>query len=85
MCQKKPYCSREVDPCIQSLVKAINRLNNFKTLSSCCGHEVYPTTIIIKDKTGNITEFFSGIRLEPRKRNRFYKKDKSGFYFIPTI
>ncbi len=85
MCQKKHYCSREVDPCIQPIVKAINRLNGFRTLSSCCGHNIYPTTIIIKDKTGNITEFYSGIKLEYRKRNRFYKKDKSGFYFIPGL
>ena len=85
MCSKKPYCSREVDSCIQPIVKAINQLNGFRTLSSCCGHNIYPTTIIIKDKSGNITEFFSGSKLEYRKRNRFYKKDKFGIYFIPEL
>lgn len=85
MCQKKSYCSREVDPCIQPLVKAINQLNGFKTLSSCCGHKTYQTTIIIKDEEGTITEFFSGIKLEYRKRNRFYKRDENGFYFIPEL
>ena len=85
MCIKKHYCNREVDLCIQSLVKAINRLNGIKTLSSCCGHNIYPTTIIIKDKEGNITEFYSGIKLDLRKRNRFYKKDQSGVYFIPEL
>ncbi len=85
MCLKKAYCSREVDPCIQSLVKAINQLTGFKTVSSCCGHNIYPTTIVIKNKNGNITEFYSGNKLEYRKRNRFYKKDKYGFYFIPEL
>ncbi len=85
MCQKKHYCAREVDPCIQPLIQAINRLSQFKTLSSCCGHNIYPTTIVIKDKNGNITEFYSGIQLKYRKRNRFYKKDQSGVYFIPEL
>lgn len=85
MCLKKSYCAREVDPCLQVLVKAINQIYGFKTLSSCCGHDVYPMTIITKDTTGKVFEFFSGILLELPKRNRFYKRDKKGLYFIPKI
>ena len=60
-------------------------LSNFKTVACCCGHGKYNPTIIIKDKKGNIFEFFSRKKLDFKKRNRYYKKDINGFYYIPEI
>ena len=84
MCDKLPYCNPHFDKC---LILIINNLNNsdLKTLVSCCGHEKYKSTIVVKDKLGNIFEFYSGIRLSSKKRNRYYKKDKDGFYYIPEM
>ena len=56
-----------------------------KTLASCCGHGIYDPTIVVKDKTGNIFEYYSSKLLGPRKRNRYYKKDNNGFYYIPEV
>lgn len=86
MCPKKSYCPCVIDPCLESLIIAINRFHGVQTLASCCGHGVYPVTIIVKGYKDNIIiEFFSGTKLEYRKRNRFYKKDQNGYYFIPEV
>ena len=71
----------KVDNC---LAIAISNLNYYgiRTLSSCCGHNRYPMTIIIKTDLGNI-ELFSGLAIH-RKR-KFYKKDSKGYYFIPEV
>lgn len=37
-----------VDPCIASLVQALNDAG-FHTRASCCGHGLQPTNIILKD------------------------------------
>lgn len=37
-----------VDPCIQPLVQAINDAG-IRTLNSCCGHGVRPTSIVLED------------------------------------
>ena len=55
-----------------------------KTLASCCGHGKYPTTIVIKIGT-RILEFYSRKKLSIKKRNRYYKKDSEGYYFIPEL
>ena len=52
-----------------------------KTVGSCCGHDRYPATVVIKSKKGYFFELYSSAIL-PRKK-RFYVKDKDGFYFIP--
>lgn len=36
-------------------------------------------------RKGNIFEYYSRKLLGPRKRNRYYKKDKKGFYYIPEV
>ena len=81
MCNKLPYCNPRIDKCLISILNNINK-SNLKSLASCCGHGKYNTTIIVKDKLGNIFEFYSGIVLSFKKRNRYYKKDKKGFYYI---
>ena len=84
MCNKLAYCNPRFDKC---LIPTINNLNksDLKTLASCCGHRKYKTTIVVKDKAGKIFEFYSGIILGSKKRNRYYKKDNNGFYYIPEL
>ena len=36
-------------------------------------------------KKGNVFELFSRVKLEPKKRNRYYKKDTNGYYYIPEL
>lgn len=91
MCQKQHYCNRKIDDCIQKSVKEINndKFGRFKTLLSCCGHNKYSRTIIVKNKGSQcIFEWYTGIPLENfykngKIRKRFYRKDKEGYYFLP--
>ncbi len=85
MCVKLKYCNPRIDSCMEKIVKKLNILSNFKTLACCCGHGTYNPTIIIKDKKGSVFEFFSRKKLDFKKRNRYYKKDTNGFYYIPEV
>jgi hypothetical protein len=85
MCDKLPYLNPRRDKCLIDVIKKINEDKNLRTLASCCGHEKYPTTIVVKDKEGNIYEYYSMTKIEKKKRNRYYKSDKEGFYFIPEV
>ena len=70
-----------VDSCMRVM---LNYLQNFnRTLSCCCGHGVYPETVVIRTESGEILEYFSRTKI-PRQK-RFYKKDKDGFYYIPEV
>lgn len=85
MCDKLPYCNPRIDDCMKEPIKRINKLPHTKTLACCCGHNIYEPTIVLKNSLGRIFELISGIELGPRKRNRYYKKDKKGIYFIPEV
>ena len=93
MCEKKPGCAREVDPC---LVDEINDLKTmrwnkkFQSIMCCCGHSKYPKTLIVKNRaSGFVFEWFTGIALTGTKRSDsrapYYKKDKEGHYYIPEV
>ena len=84
MCVKLPYCNPRIDKCLILIINQLNK-SNLKTLASCCGHGKYNSTIVVKDKKGNIFEFYSRISLRSKKRNRYYKKDNDGFYYIPEV
>ena len=90
MCDKLPYCAKNIDPCLTQIITSINteqlidlstNRSCLKTLASCCGHGKYDSTIIVKNlKTGHIFEWFSGVTLESKYKNgkvrkRFYKRD----------
>ncbi len=83
MCKKKQfkYCPSEIDECIKNLIRILNE-KGIRTKSSCCGHNIYPMTIIVWDLKV-YREILSNIVI-PRKRN-FYKKDKEGYYYIPEV
>lgn len=88
MCEKKPYCNREVDECIKDEVNRLNEINFFRTILSCCGHGKYSRTIIVFDRrNGYVFEWYStiGFGLGIRKPKRYYKKDPQGIYFIPEV
>lgn len=88
MCQKKSYCNREIDKCIQSDIVYINKAG-FKTVLSCCGHGKYFTTIVIRRKDNTCFEFLTDTPLnnynlkKDKRHNTYYKKDSEGYYFIP--
>jgi len=84
MCNKLSYCNPRIDECLIPIIGYLNK-SNLKPLASCCGHGKYDSTIVVKDNFGNIFEFCSGIILGSKKRNRYYKKDKDGFYYIPEV
>ena len=85
MCNKLPYCNPRIDKCLILIINDLNKKKELRTLASCCGHGQYNPTIVVKDKVGNIFEFYSNKSLTYRKRNRYYKKDENGFYFIPEL
>lgn len=85
MCKKKNYCGSRIDECLKEEIKDIQREGILKTLSSCCGHGKYPPTIIVKNLNStskNVFEWYSHAILKIPQRNRFYKKDKNGYYFL---
>ena len=84
MCDKLSYCNPRIDKCLILIINHLNK-SNLKTLASCCGHGKYNSTIVVKDKIGNIFEFYSRISLLSKKRNRYYKKDNDGYYYIPEV
>ena len=90
MCKKKQfkYCPSEIDFCMRNLIKLLNDMG-FKTFACCCGHGKYNMTIVgasevYVGKGKDELEYYDLVSMKviPRKRN-FYKKDKSGYYFIP--
>jgi len=85
MCDKLPYCNPRIDKCIITTINNLNNSIELRTLASCCGHGIYNPSVVVKDKLDNIFEYYSGKLLGPKKRNRYYKKDKAGFYYIPEV
>lgn len=80
-----------VDSCLKAIILRLNELG-YRTLACCCGHGVYPPTIIVWDwKSGRDNtvvdakpyEFFTGVRI-PRTK-KFYKKDNNSHYYIPEV
>jgi hypothetical protein len=80
-CNKKGNPSR-MDDCMTELVWCLNACG-VRTFGSCCGHGVYPATVIVKTHNGNTRELFSGILIH--RKARFYRKDAKGRYFIPEV
>lgn len=87
MCEKKQfkYCPSTIDKCMQEVITNLNFMlkDKFKIVSCCCGHGIYPMTIVVENGDFNIVEIFSGKEI-PRKK-KFYKKDKKGYYYIPEV
>ena len=85
----KYHHKQNVDKCMKNLVNFINNNTKYKTCMCCCGHGKYPPSLIVIDV--EVAEFcntpyeiFSGFQFKHGK-NRFYKKDSQGYYFIPEV
>jgi len=88
MCKKTNYkntSNTQIDKCIRPLIKWLNSCD-YETVGSCCGHNKYPITVVVKYRKNGIAnyfELFSNTNI-PRSRS-FYKKDSEGYYFIPEV
>ena len=85
MCKKVNYCNNRIDKCIRNLVNFLQE-RGWVTVGSCCGHNKYNLTVVVKFSTNGQNEYkelFSNTPI-PRTR-RFYKKDVDGYYFIPEV
>jgi hypothetical protein len=80
MCKWSKHGDTRIDPCMRRLIKYLNMFFD-KPVACCCGHGKYPMTIVVKLKYFGTIELLSGAKI-PRK-TRFYKRDKSGVYYIP--
>lgn len=83
MCKWNKWGDTRIDPCMRNAIFVLNKRLGVKTVLSCCGHGKYPMSILIKDKLG-IYELFSGVTF-PKKKKKFYKRDKKGYYYIPEV
>jgi len=82
MCKHTKSSNKRIDPCMRYAIKHAYFSVPTKILACCCGHFVYPMTIIVK-QDNQIRELLSGANI-PRKV-RFYKKDKNGLYYVPEV
>ena len=60
MCEKVNYYGKSntrIDKCIRLLIKWLNN-QGYKTVASCCGHNKYPMTVIVKFIKNGITIYF---------------------------
>jgi hypothetical protein len=81
MCEKKDIRNPELD-CIAEEVLAIIDLEKFKGIMSCCGHGVYPKTLIVKNiYSGFIFDIFSGAGMRKNTTEPYYDKDSLGYYY----
>lgn len=78
--------TNRIDPCITQLINSLNGNPNMVTLASCCGHGVYPLTVVVKDysKGGKILELLTGKEIRGRTK-KFYRSDKEGRYYLPEV
>lgn len=83
MCKLNKHGKTRIDPCMRKIVFILNNCcfkKNYKTVACCCGHGKYPPTLIVQGKDVAM-DIFSGVWMKRKKR--FYKRDKQGYYYIP--
>ena len=86
MCNKLGYCNPRHDKCLVEILLNINKEIALKTLASCCGHGIYNPTIIVLDiYTDQVFEWYSGIFIKKKVRNRYYVRDNDNYYYIPEL
>ena len=92
MCQKRNSVHRKIngvekrlDSCIADMVVKLN-VQKIKTIMSCCGHGVYPISIIVEvedivTKEECLTNLFYPFQVWTKKRN-LYRTDSNGLYYL---
>lgn len=84
MCKFNPKNDgRFLDPCIREEIKVLNK-RGIVTLACCCGHGIYPKTIVVRYSLNDMPYEMHIKEYLPRKK-KFYKKDKQGVYYIPEV
>ena len=87
MCEKTKYKgpNTRIDKCLRILMENLSLVltGRLEIVASCCGHDKYPMTIIVKNNKGQIFDLVSDTAI-PRTRN-FYRRDEEGYYYIPEI
>lgn len=93
MCKWIPSGENRIDPCMKDNLQFLQKFG-FNILASCCGHDLYPSTIVYQNSKGEkfaaiVPKTLPAYLLQqtvrmPRKK-RFYKRDKSGMFYIPEI
>ena len=90
MCEAKRYKSGKpnprIDKCMRNAIAALS-CSGVKILACCCGHSKYHMSIGYSPAKVNgepiIFELFSGKMI--RRKRKFYKRDKEGYYYIPEV
>jgi hypothetical protein len=86
MCEKLPYENPRIDECLREYVKHIKMVGKFRPVASCCGHGKYQASIIVQDvNSGVMCEWFTLRIIQKRKRNRYYKLDNEGYYYVEQL
>ena len=89
LCEKLRYCNPRKDKCLITKIELINAMKVYQTLSSCCGHNKYPETIVVMDRKSKRVSLFDSPHIflgyGRRKGNRYYKTDQENFYYIPEV
>lgn len=80
-CDKLPYRNPRVDACLPPVIERI-RAEGFKPVASCCGHGMYPATVVVRCPDGSMMEYFTKVILPFKKRHRYYTRDDEGYYYI---
>lgn len=85
MCDWNKYGDTRIDPCMRRLIEWF-KSTDYEVKASCCGHNVYPMTIIVMFRTNGIANYYELLsgKVIPRTR-RFYRRDKRGIYYIPEV
>ena len=73
--------NKKVDTCMKNLIRVLND-KGIITKSCCCGHTIYPMTIVAWNHNLKSNVEIMSMKIIPRKK-RFYVKDNGGFYYIP--
>lgn len=81
ICKNCKHSITRIDKCMRVFTSALYCSESVK--ATCCGHGVYPMTIVVEDDFGKMFDLISGVNI-PRKR-KFYKRDKNGMYYIPEV
>jgi hypothetical protein len=81
MCDWIKSGNQRIDPCMRDTIKFLQS-QGLETLGSCCGHEKYPRTVIVR-QNGLIFDYFTATIINRKKR--FYKRDAQGIFFIPEL
>lgn len=66
MCKKTKGLHNRIDPCLKPLLKWLEK-RGYNVVSSCCGHSVYPMTVVVRtqwDVVGRFGDFSRKIEKE---------------------